>query len=102
MQQESMINMSKFMLQFAWFAVYLFSVSASPPLLIGLPGDNMLILMSWKLQITLLTFSPLVIFELKRLSPLEISYRPKYVKKFFHMLIASIMYLIWLYGLLEA
>lgn len=101
-QYESLANMGKFILQISWMAIFIFSAASTPALLIGLPGDNMVVLMTWKLQINMLIYVPLCILELKQRGPLDLSFKTKYVKKFFSILIASIMYLLWFLGLLEA
>mmetsp|Transcript_8644 Transcript_8644/g.8140 ORF Transcript_8644/g.8140 Transcript_8644/m.8140 type:complete len:194 (+) Transcript_8644:335-916(+) len=82
--------------------IYSIALAATGPLLINLPGDNMFVLMTWKLQITLIVFLPLAYIELKHKNLVDLKYQSKYVKKFFYILLASLMYLIWFMGLLEA
>jgi len=101
-QKEQLGTMMGFLLQFTWMIVYSLALSATGPLLIGLPGDNMFVLMAWKLQITLIVFLPLAYIELKYKPHKERHFQLKYVKKVFHIIFASVMYVIWFMGLLEA
>lgn len=97
-----MSTLGSFILQFTWMLVYSIALAATGPLLINLPGDNMFVLMTWKLQITLIVFLPLAYIELRHKQVDNIRFQTKYVKKFFYILFASLMYLIWFMGLLEA
>jgi len=101
-QKEQLKKMGGFLLQITWMLVYCLALAATGPLLIGLPGDNMFILMTWKLQITLFVYIPLAYIEMRQKNSSELTFKHKYIKKFFYMIFASIMYLIWLMGLLEA
>lgn len=101
MQKENLVIMIGFIFQFTWMIVYCLALSATGPLLIGLPGDNMFVLMTWKLQITLIVFIPLSYIELRYKSSGDGDYRIRF-KKILYILFASMMYLIWFMGLLEA
>ena len=101
-QRKALINMLKIMGKILWFIIYCVALSATPALLIGLPGDNMLILMTWKLQITLIVFIILSALELAVTKELKKKFKPLNFKKCFHVGFAGLMYLLWLLGLLEA
>jgi hypothetical protein len=101
-QREHLIKMLKLIFHFSWLVIFCICIAATPPLLIRLPGDNMYVLMTWKLQIALLIFIPLAILELRTKESVSINIRFTYIKKLVHILIASLAYLLWLMGLLEA
>lgn len=101
-QREHLVKMFKLILHFSWLVIFCICISATPPLLIRLPGDNMYILMTWKLQIALLIFIPLSFLELRMKENIVINIRFTYFKKFVHIIIASFAYLLWFLGLLEA
>ena len=101
-QNKALINMTKVMGKILWIVIYSIALSATPALLIGLPGDNMLILMTWKIQITLIVFVVFACIELSVIEDLEKKFKPISKKKWFHIVLAGFMYLIWLLGLLEA
>lgn len=78
-QIEHLSSMGGFIFQMAWMLLYTLALSATGPLLIGLPGDNMFVLMTWKLQITLIVFLPLAYFELSHRGSLELEFKIKYI-----------------------
>jgi len=101
-QKENLLKMFQLMGHFAWISIYLIAISATPALLISLPGSNTFILMSWKLQITMLVMLPIAFLELLYCKPITVKFKFMYFKKFMYMIFASAMYLLWFYGLLEA
>lgn len=62
----------------------------------------MWVLMSWKLQLGIIVFLPLAILELYVKPEIKIDLRFTYIRKIGYMVFASLMYLIWFMGLLEA
>lgn len=102
MQKELLQDMLSFTWKISWLIIYWIAISATPPLLIRLDQDNLFVLMTWKLQIALIFYIPLAYVELKYKCNFKINFGPHKVKKLFHIWFASVMYLIWFMGLLEA
>lgn len=94
--------MLNIMFKLLWVTIYSIAVSATPALLIRLPGDNMMILMTWKIQITLMVFVFLSVIELIRLKDYDKNFLPITMRKCVYIFIAGFMYIFWLLGLLEA
>lgn len=85
-----------------WVAIYTIALSVTPVLLIRLPSPSVMVLITWKVQITLLIFAFLSFIEITRLKDRSASFKPMTTRKIFYILIAGFMHLLWLLGLLEA
>jgi hypothetical protein len=94
--------MLSFTLKISWLIIYWITISATPPLLIRLDEENLFVLMTWKLQIALIFYVPLAYIELKYKCNFKIQFWTSPSQKLFHIIFASLMYLIWFMGLLEA
>ena len=102
MQIEAIKSFAPILLKISWLSVSCVAASWAPTLLVQLPSDSILTLLTWKLQITLLVVSALAYFELRKVRREDLSLKSKFLRKLAHMMFAGFCYVLWLIGLLEA